>query len=642
MEPDALAAAVPPALLRHQLSERDFDDLAAGAVDAAVLGQLRRAEHSHRRALLRAVLDELRRTPGAVGPLLPPDAAWDLLVAAEGHAATGTAALLDCPQVGAWAAHLLRRLHGLVHDDTPLWVDAGHLHALTAAALLRAGLPCDLLVPVRHGAIHLPTLGHATLANDEPWYAARVRAAAAPGAVLTIEGPHGQVTVDPARLGASQPRWHPRGSVALTGAGPIATVAFEDADPYRLMGSAARPAPLPGPDARRWEQVLHAAWELLLAGHPGSAAELAALLSTLVPTPRAPQFRPRSASTGDAFGSAAISEPDDATQLAATLVHELAHLKLGALLHLFDLHHPERLRLGYAPWRDDPRPPRGLLHGIYAFSAVTGFWRRQRALTSAGAAMLAHFEFAFWRGQTVETARRLRAGDGLTPLGQRFLDGVLVTMEPWCAEAVPVEVADLAQLLALDHHAQWRAHQLRPPAPLVAALTAAWLAGRDPAPEETAGEDELVPDPAVRHLDGRACLARLWLSDRDGFRRVADDPAQLVAGTTAADCALVSGDRVRARQLYAAMLEAGSDHVATWVGLGLATPGLDALTARPQLVRAVSRAVAAATGRRPEPRRLAAWLTAAGAPTPAAATPTRPAVPGDWPARPEPEPRAAE
>lgn len=601
-----------PSLHRHALSEPDFDALAAGPGDGAALSRLRRAETSYRHTALRAVLDALRRAPGARGPLQPPDTAWDLLIQVEQRSPEVTTTVLGCPQVGAWAAHLLRRLRGTVHDDSPLWVDAGHLHALAAAAAVRAGLDCAVPVPMRHGLVHLPTLGHATLPFHDPWDVAHIKHSAMEGRT-GITGREGSVFVDMAAKAESN-EWLPRRAVTIRAADQSLTVSFEDADPYRLIGVVARPARLRPSEAQRWESLLADAWGMLVAGHPMTAAELAQALATVVPLPKAPVFRPRNASSGDSFGGAALSEPDDAVALAAALVHELAHFKLGVLLHLFDLYDPGRLRLGYAPWRDDPRPTRGILHGIYAFTAVTGFWRRQRLLASGSDAMLAHFEFAFWRRQAHETAGRLRTGDGLTPLGRRFLDGALVALEPWCTEPVPAEAASFSRLLTLDHRAQWRAHHLHPPAVQVRGLAAAWISGRAPHPGEIPAADAvtLVPDRNVRYLDSRACLARLWLARRDEFRRIArEGPEAVVPGTTLADCALISRDRGRARRGYVRLLEEQPNSVSALVGLGLADTGCAALVARPELVRAVGRAVGAKTGERPAAADLAAWLTPA-------------------------------
>jgi len=645
MTPDALADLSgtaradlsPPGLPRHRLSERDFDALAAANADATAIERLREAESSYRRMVLRAVLDLLRRDSAARGPLPPPDAAWDLLVEAERRAPAQIARLIACPQIGAWAAHMVRRLGGDLHDDAPLWVDAGQLHALAASAAIEAGIGASLLVPMRNGAVHLPVLGHALLPARQPWDTAWVRIPDRPAspAVTTfsperadpppstklaeIVSRNSSVSVRmAAKHGAPTPEhrgsWRARPALTAVCRGETLAVGLEDADPYRLVGRTTAPARLAPADVDRWTAMLHSAWDLVVAEHRKTARELSALIATLAPLPRAAPFRSFSGSTGDAFGGVMLSEPENATQFAATLVHELAHFKLGAVMHLFDLTDFSSSRLGYTPWRDDPRPLRGILHGIYAYFHVTDFWRRQRLSTSGGEAMLAHFEFAFWRDQTLQTARTTRASAGLTDLGRRFLDGVLVTLEPWCSEPVPFLAGDLAEIMARDHLALWRAHHLRPPSALVAELARAWVDGRT-APRTAvgaAGPEILAPCPDARDLDGRACLARLWLLDRERFRQAArTGPESVVAGTTSADCALVSGDRTLARRLYLTELATEPGRISSWVGLGLTDREHGALADRPDLALAVSSAVEATAGRRPEPSELAAWLAPA-------------------------------
>ena len=54
----------------------------------------------------------------------------------------------------------------------------------------------------------------------------------------------------------------------------------------------------------------------------------------------------------------------DAPALAAALVHEVQHSKLNAVIDIVPLVRPGvGHRRYYAPWRDDPRPPAGLLQG---------------------------------------------------------------------------------------------------------------------------------------------------------------------------------------------------------------------------------------------------------------------------------------
>jgi HEXXH motif-containing protein len=599
-----------PAFRRHDLSEGEFDGLAAGIDDEAAVAKLRSAERSQRYVLLRTVLDAVRARPEATGPLPAVDEAWDLLIRAQVQDPAETARVLAHPQLGAWAMHVLRRVRGRVHADTPLWIDVGYLHAVAAAAGIRSGIPFRTTVPVRHGSAVLPTLGHARLPFRDAWETARVRS---DGRDVHLLGRHGTVVVGadraPGDVQSTPPAWLP-----IRKAGGEFSVVLEDCDPYRMIIGAARPARLTASTARRWQRVLGETWSLLAAGHPQQAQALVVSISSLVPMPRAERFRPRGGSSGDAFGAAALSEPDDAVQLAAALVHECQHAKLGALMQLVDLYEEGREEPFYAPWRDDPRPLRGLLHGVYAYAGVTAFWRRHRLLAHAGDAALANFEFALWRRQTLRTLIRLQRRPELTNLGRRFLDGVASTLHPWQSEPVPAYVQGLADAAAADHEALWRIRHTTVDDHVVDALARAWVRGR--AQPMALPPARVRADASARGLDTRATLIRYWLADRNAFRDLerSGRVGQRVTGAVRADLAYVAGDHAAAVRRYLDDLAEDADRPAAWVGLGLAAAARGdraasrTLLARPETVRQVARAVTNRTGRRPAPLALAARL----------------------------------
>lgn len=74
-----------------------------------------------------------------------------------------------------------------------------------------------------------------------------------------------------------------------------------------------------------------------------------------------------------------MSSKVTATQLVEVLVHEVQHSKLHALVDVVDRTTRDTGSV-YAPWRGDPRGLIGLLHRIYAFTAVVEFWHLQRDL----------------------------------------------------------------------------------------------------------------------------------------------------------------------------------------------------------------------------------------------------------------------
>jgi len=596
---------------RHRLSRRHFAALVAGNGNADTTAKLLAVERSWRKVLFRAVLDAARARPEAAGPLPPVEQAWELLVRAERANPSEVESLLLHPHAGTWAGYTLRRLRGSAGSTTPLWVDVGYLHAVAAAAAIRTGLVFTTRVPVRNGFAVLPTLGGARLPTAAPWDHAQV-AGGSDRVTVTGAGGTVQIGLPPA---AGEGSWVGLRRVRAETAGQVLSVGLDDLDPYRNLRTPTPPDPLAPPDVQRWTDLLTRAWRLIVQSCPHRAPSLARGLLSVVPQPAAERFRTMSASAGDAFGSAIMSEPDGATELAVTLVHEFQHIQLGGLLHLVSLHEgepPDRL---YAPWRDDPRPLSGLLQGVYAFAGIVDFWWAVRQDATGPLAQQAHFEFARWRQPVWSTLHRLRDLPQLTEVGRELISGLTATLRPWLAEPVPAELASAADAAVTDHRALWRLHHLRPDPGTVAGLAEAWSAARE-APPGPAPAPVLEPDPSARWLDTRAVLIRWRIQDPAGFAELHRDPvtaAGRVSGATAADLAYAAGDLGRAGQLYRAELAADPERPSAWAGLGLVAaatrpgPAAGALRDRPELVRAVHRAVRAAGGT-VDPLELARWL----------------------------------
>ncbi|MFG2029065.1 HEXXH motif domain-containing protein [Streptomyces sp. NPDC048825] len=613
----------------HRLSAVSLQTLARGEGDAAAVAEILAAERSRRLLLLRALDEGVSEgdPPQASGTALSHRDAWSLLERVQRQAPAVFDDVLMSPPTGMWVSLALRQMRGKVSEDAPLWVVLGHLSALAAAAGARAGLDFSLAVPVRRGLVPLPTLGCAVLPARAPWSVAQVEARQGE---LRISAESGQVLV-PRDAEANSPDWHAVRRVVLeTGERPK-RLPLDELDPYRTFPRPSGPRLLSAAEAGAWDGMLAEAWEILLRDEPESAEGMRRGLLSLVPTPARERFRPHSETAGDAFGGVTASCPDDVPQLAATLVHEFQHTKLGGLIHLQPLinaqapqaaQDPEELF--YAPWRDDPRPLSGLLQGIYAFTGVTRFWRVHRYAAGAAQASPAHFEFALWRAQVWSTLNLVRGHERLTPLGRHVIEGLREQCALWLADPVPDAESELAREAAADHRARWRAHHLRPPAEAVEEAVRAWQRGDDRAPAGLAAEPELVPDSEVRFLDSAAVLIRHRLSEPDGARGQAaaqgSGATAGVEGVTVADVLLAHDDRAGARAAFVAQLSGKGAPVAAWVGLGRALAGEGQvrnaasrlLLSFPERARAVHEAIEAATGRAPDPVRLAEWLGGQG------------------------------
>ena len=615
---------------RHRLTASEFHALAAGYGDGGTIATLRSAERSWRKLVISVVLDRCAERPESTGPLASLAQAWELLVAADRAAPAATERVLTQPQTGVWAAHVLRRLSQPPGEGRPLWVDLGYLHELAAAAAIRACLSFELDVPVRHGTLVVPTLGSTAVPGATTWSHARIRAV--PGRAEVVL-PDSLVTIAPDAEGWQEPI-----TVTLAAGADRLTVELTDRDPYRDLRGPTPPRPLSAAEVERWRQHLAEAWSLLVHEYPDRAPVIAATLRQLVPLPAMARFRELSASGAEAFGAVMVSEPDDAAQLAVTLVHEVQHQKLGALLHLLTLCHDDPERLYYAPWRDDPRPVGGLLQGAYAFTAITDFYRTRLRNAAPGEQMAAGFEFALWQQQTLGVLRTLTDSGQLTERGQEFAEVLHEQFADCLAEPVSDPQRAAATLAALDHWALWRGHHLIVGRTAVAALAEAWQRG-GVAPIAEAGHVATSTSPEVGLFDTRTVLIRYRLADPVAFERLRSDPALLastVTGAVPADVALVTGDRSAAREWYIRAVSADPASVRSWVGLGLSlldqpgSPALRALLGRPELVRALACHLAESpsrAGRQPTgPLELAAWI-GAGLPADAVDVP----VPAAWP-----------
>ncbi|MFF3204521.1 HEXXH motif domain-containing protein [Streptomyces sp. NPDC002962] len=613
-----------PVLPRHRVPARSLIALAEGEGDDGVLDLLASAERSRRLLLLRT-LDDMTSdadAPDRLGPL-PLTGAWELLTRAQKTDPAAFDTLLMYPQTGMWLSSALRRLRGTEGGTTPRWIVLGHLCAVAAAAGVRAGLDFAIDVPVRHGYALLPTLGAAEVPGGQPWTTVPVRSQEGRA---WIETPRGPVRCAP-HADRSNPGWHPLRWVRAGHGESELALALDDLDPYRIDSHRSRPARLPDHRVLRWQKILEDSWAVLLRDDPRTARAMRRGLTSVSPVEAAERFRPRSASGGDAFGNILVSEPDDAVQLAATLVHEFQHTKLSGLLHLAPLYvadaaqHDERL---YAPWRDDPRPVGGLLQGIYAFAGVTRFWRSHRRSAVGRAADAGHFEFALWRSQVWSALESVRDHWRLTPLGLRFLGILRDRCAAWTDEPVPDAPRALADLCAINHRSRWRAHHLRPAPQWTDEAVAGWLRGANgpsgpsgPPASHDAGT-LLVPDRAARHLDSLAILVRHRLYDTAVSGALSSHPAEAarhVEGALEGDALLAAGEPGAARRSYLAHLSEAPDSAAAWAGLGgaLAAEGVEPaaaglLTRRPEQALAVQRALVSRSGRAADPVRLAAWL----------------------------------
>ncbi|MEO3749290.1 HEXXH motif-containing putative peptide modification protein [Streptomyces sp. B6B3] len=329
-------------------------------------------QHTRRLLLLRLLFDAV----GAAPLPLARDHA-DLLEHAERAAPEAARRVLFYPLTGPWAESCVRQLERGAPSEAAR--DLAHLGSVAAAAAIRAGLDFTTSAPLRDGRMTLPTLG-------------ALHSAAPDGALADLSGRDGllimrtpgepplEVRRDPdGSWHSDDPRWLP---LRTLDGGPR-PVLLDDLDPGPLAARTSAPGgaharrELPPGEREHWAALWQGALPLLHLGGAARSAELA-LLDCIVPMaePADTEVGHSSGTSPGAFGAVLASPPPSPALLAAGLTHELQHAKLAALSELTPLHTAGAERRHWAPWRPDPRPFDGLLHGAYAHLALAAFWQR--------------------------------------------------------------------------------------------------------------------------------------------------------------------------------------------------------------------------------------------------------------------------
>lgn len=375
----------------HTLPADAFDSLAAGPGDVSTLASLSQMQLS----LTRTLVARVARTDGWHRRDLQQAAAagWDLLCALDAERPGAVAEVFSHPYVRAWAVRCLKPPPGADPD-----LDRAHLAGLGAAAALRGGVSAKLPLPVRHGKLHLPTVGAMTVAR---------------GRAPTVA-----VSISPGQLSAAGRSGHWQTARGLRSS--VLQVVVEDLDPFRDCQEWPAADRLTRQELRAWRGALDQAGSELAATLPAYASVLSAGLRSIAPLRQDPAGH-RASTVRHAFGAVALALPSRPTDLGTLLLHEFQHVKLNALLDLYDLFDasdPQRMSV---PWRPDPRPVEAALHGAYAHLATTHLLR-----SNGPRARELYLRHQSW---VCQTSAALLAAGSLTQAGERFVEGMLAAAE---------------------------------------------------------------------------------------------------------------------------------------------------------------------------------------------------------------------
>ncbi|NUP48259.1 MAG: FxsB family radical SAM/SPASM domain protein, partial [Catenulispora sp.] len=253
----APAVARVPAQRTLGLPADAVHQLAHGYGDAKAIGHLNRFQRSLQILLLAKVFAAAEGNSGPRQEMV--DAAITLLKSLDGTHKAALHEVLGHPYTSVWALRCLDDAQS-GHPDPD---DFAHLAALAAATAIRAGADAELDVPVRRGALYLPTLGRLVVGADAG-ATVRLRISGGECDVLTLPGWQGVRRV-------------PLPSFAGGG------IAVEDTDPFRRCHHWDVAQRLPGPDAAAWLRTVPRAWDVLARDHHSYAPGIAAGLSTIVP-----------------------------------------------------------------------------------------------------------------------------------------------------------------------------------------------------------------------------------------------------------------------------------------------------------------------------------------------------------------------
>ncbi|SDD66976.1 aKG-HExxH-type peptide beta-hydroxylase [Actinokineospora iranica] len=382
---------------RHRLSTADLATLARGGGGKPIMRTLVAARRSRTLQLIRLLASHNLLTRSA----------WNLLAEVRRHSPEAADRVLDSPSVGAWATQTVLALR----RNTPARPE--DLAYLAAAAAIRGEVDAVVELPPSPHPV-LPSLG--------------VLPTPISGPVIT-----------------SALTWTPDPEITLPG-GVTFTIHRRWPAPPTSDLHLARSVDIP-----EWQDRIARAWALLRTHHPEVADELATGVTVLAPLEPAADGV-SSVTMSDAFGCLFLSLGPDDTTVAVTLAHEVQHTKLVALMDLFPLVDPTHKARYYAPWRADPRPITGLLHGTYAYLGVTAFWRAHRAVEPHGQAGR---EFARWRSGSLLGCRTLLTSGGLTEVGHEFVTGMTAALSEWADEPVPPADRTAAFRLLAEHREDW-------------------------------------------------------------------------------------------------------------------------------------------------------------------------------------------
>jgi hypothetical protein len=123
-------------------------------------------------------------------------------------------------------------------------------------------------------------------------------------------------------------------------------------------------------------EMIEASLHTIGRSGPSLLARINSLVRWYVPINSPDILIHNSFSASTLFGVVFLSDAYSSIRLAEAIVHEFHHNELYMLMAVEELFEEIRGELFYSPWRDDPRPLSGLIHGLHVFANVKRFLLR--------------------------------------------------------------------------------------------------------------------------------------------------------------------------------------------------------------------------------------------------------------------------
>jgi hypothetical protein len=212
----------------------------------------------------------------------------------------------------------------------------------------------------------------------------------------------------------------------------------------------------------KWEAVLEESMSYIEKVNPFLYEEIVSWTTAVVPVVSESIDVHLSATFPQSPSIMALSYTPDSVVMSEAIVHEYHHQKLNALMEITTLMTGSyKKAIFYSPWRSDPRPLIGILHGTFVFHAVFLYLKDicGNGLKIQNLPQV-HQRMHFVYNQILVAIRTLLNATELTEIGKIFVEGIDNSLKFHSGDLPQVEPHIHQQIIATlqQHHDVWLAN----------------------------------------------------------------------------------------------------------------------------------------------------------------------------------------